>query len=210
MAETAAAKLVPVRLAQRYPNGSMVSYSGRAIAHDDISVCVLIKEEFEAGTRLSIMAPFLAGLTSARVFSVTRSTAQPGYYEIFLQIGEGADSSARWSVSGLKQAYARGASRAAAGAATPANDAQQTKQGAGVPEAVAAAAALLAAELHRLPARRLSQILPELPPDSRPAALLAAVAAALHLLERKGHVASRRLLGSLSSQAAAGGQEDRK
>jgi hypothetical protein len=210
MAEAVAAKWVAIRLAQRYPNGSMVSYSARAIAHDEISVCVLVTEEFETGTQLSVMAPFLDGLMTARVFSVTRSRTQPGHFEVFLQIGERSASTVlptanrQNRVSGKRKSGSENGSK---GRREVAAQPDASKPATLVPELALEAASKLADELGKLPARRLSEVLDEIPAEVRSMALLVAVAAAIHLLQQKGHVEARRLIRSMTDNAAEGAKE---
>lgn len=205
MAEAVAAKWVAVRLAQRYPNGSMVSYSGRAIAHDEISVCVLVSEEFESGTRLSIMAPFLGGLKSARVFSVTRSLTYPGFFEVFLQIGE--STTPALTPRSRKQNHGLGKPKKVSDdesenrihIADRPNAPSLTTE---VPESAVEAARYLANGLGRLPSWRLSEVQNEMPAELRSMSLLVAVAAATHLLQQKGHVEGRRLMSAIKGTAA--------
>ena len=207
MAKAEAAKPVPIRLAQRYPNGSMISYSARAIAHDEISACVLVNEEFETGTKLSIMAPFLDGLTSARVFSVTRSRTQPGYFEVFLQIGEATDAAEHLKANSQNHKSGKRKRRAGTAEESQAENASRAKPQTVVPELVSEAAHKLSDELAKLPAPRLFEALNGIPSGLRAMSLLAAVAAAIHLLEKKGHVEARRLLGSLTDKGAQSEKE---
>src|ERR1051325_4539859 len=86
MPQANAATPVPIRLAYRYPNGSMVSYNARALAHDDSRILAVVNEEFEPGISIAVMAPFLDGMTTARVASAIRSKKQPGYHEVVLSL----------------------------------------------------------------------------------------------------------------------------
>jgi len=189
MAEVVAAKPVPIRLAQRYPNGSMVSYSARALSHDEDSVRVVVNEEFEAGITLAIMAPFLEGLTTGKVCSVRRSRKQPGYFEIILRFG---------NVAAGAPAPAAGTSQDEREEKAP----RQSEPDQAVPDAVVHAAEKLAEELQRLPARRFSEVLNQIRSHLRPVSLLVAVAAVIHLLQEKGHVDARRLMLSAKEAIA--------
>lgn len=195
MAEAVAGKPVPIRLAQRYPNGSMISYSARAIARDEDSVRVLVNEEFETGIKLAIMAPFLEGLTTARVFSVKRSRKQPGYFEVLLRIVDGAASAAGPRGGSQDQNVGENATGVGQGQQSRGDATTEATPSAVVPDVVVEAAEKLAYELGRLPARRLSEALQELPAGLRSMSLLVAMAAAIHLLQEKGCVEARRLIG---------------
>ena len=210
MAEAGAAKPVPIRLAQRYPNGSMISYSARAIARDDDSVRVLVNEEFETGIKLAVMAPFLDGLTTARVHSVTRSKKQPGYFEVLLRIGEDTISAVRLKAdiqNDDSEKRESGADRGPEGGEGVVAEQIPCKPSAVVPELAVEAAERLAYELRHLPTRKLSQVLDELPSGLRSMSLLVAIAAAIHLLQQKGHVEARRLLDNLTGSADQSAKE---
>ena len=210
MAEATAAKPVPIRLAYRYPNGCMISYSARAIARDDDSVRVLVNEEFEAGIKLAVMAPFLEGLTIARVSSVIRSKKQPGYFEILLRIGEDTASSVGLKAdiedheSGKRES---GAGRGAEGGEAVAAQQNASKPTEAVPELALEAAEKLAYELRKLPARSISQALDEIPSELRSMSLLVAMAAAIHLLQEKGYVEARRLISSMRGTVVESAKE---
>ena len=173
---------VPVRLAYRYPNGGMVSYAARAVSYDGNSLRVLVNEGFEEGMSLAVMAPFLKGLKTGWVSEASRSKDQPGYYEILLRVGKGNGS----VLTGVSEEVFQGAARAGQlDGVEPAGRKQPARV---VPEVIAQAAEELANALYRLPVPRFSQALQWIPAKSRPLALLAAVAAAVHLLEEKGLV----------------------
>jgi len=172
---------VPIRLAYRYPNGSMVGYAARAVSYNGTSLRLIVNESFEEGMSLAVMAPFLGGLTTALVSAASRSKKQPGYYEIVLRLGKANGTTVAAPSEGQEQA-------------DPAERGAGRKQPARmVPEAIAQAAEELANALYRLPAPRFSQALQWTPAKSRSLALLAAVAAAVHLLEEKGFVNSTHL-----------------
>ena len=173
---------VPVRLAYRYPNGSMVSYAARAVSYDGMSLRVVVNEGFQEGVSLTVMAPFLEGLTAGRVSRASRSKDQPGYYEIILRVGKGNGS----VLTGASEEVFQGT--AGAGQLDGVEPAGRKQPARVVPEAIAQAAEELSSALYRLPIPRFSQALQWTPVKSRPLALLAAVAAAVHLLEEKGLV----------------------
>ncbi|MBI4479083.1 MAG: hypothetical protein HY651_03575 [Acidobacteria bacterium] len=197
MAKAVAAAPVPIRLAYRYPNGCMISYSARATLRDDDSVHVIVNEEFDEGIQLSVMAPFLGGLTAARVRSVKRSRKTPGYFEVVLQIGDSAVASPGPAEDADQPS--RGSHGTANGEGPIAEEPAAAKQHAAavaaavVPGLVVEAAEKLAYELRKLPTRKISEVLEEIPSEWRSMSLLVAIAATIHLLEAKGHVDSRRL-----------------
>ena len=195
MAEAVTAKPVPIRLAYRYPNGSMVSYSARAIARDEQSVRVIVNEEFEEGITLAVMAPFLQGLTTGRVSSVANSKKQPGYFEIVLRFGEKTSTSASLG-NGRKLGAGLADATDDAGVDSHEADAGQPKTARIVPEQVVEAAEKLAYELGKLPGRHFSRALAEIPVGLRPLALLVGIAATMHLLQEKGLTEAHRLLSS--------------
>jgi len=181
---------VPIRLAYRYPNGGMVSYAARAVSYNGTSLRLIVNESFEEGMSLAVMAPFLGGLTTALVSAASRSKNQPGYHEIVLRFGKGNGSALAGASERQKQPDPQHPERVekTAGRKQPARV---------VPEAIAQAAEELANALYRLPVPRFSQALRWTPAKWRPLALLAAVAAAVHLLEEKGLVNSTHLFRTI-------------
>ena len=186
-------KPVPIRLAYRYPNGSVVSYAARAVSYDGAYLRLIVNEGFEEGISLAVMAPFLEGLTTGRVSAASRSKNQPGYYEVVLRFGKGNGSVLAGASE--RQEQAEGLQEPVGpGQLDRAEKTLGRKQPARiVPEAIAQAAEELASALYRLPAPRFSQALQWIPAKSRPLALLTAVAAMVHLLEEKGLVNSTHL-----------------
>ncbi|MBI3934651.1 MAG: hypothetical protein HY316_08140 [Acidobacteria bacterium] len=201
MAEAVTAKPVPIRLAYRYPNGCMVSYSARAIARDENSVRVIVNEEFDEGIQLAVMAPFLEGLTTARVASVQRSRKQPGYFEVQLRIGDGTASTSGPRGGGQEQTVGENATGVGQGQQRRDGVATDARPSAVVTDIVVEAAEKLAYELRKLPTRKFSQVLEEIPSEMRSMSLLVAIAAAIHLLQEKGHVDAHRLIGSVAGSA---------
>jgi hypothetical protein len=165
----------------------MVSYAARAVSYDGVYLRLIVNEGFEEGMSLAVMAPFLGGLTTALVSAASRSKNQPGYYEIVLRFGKGNGSALAGASERQEQAESL---QEPAGPGQPAGRKQPAKV---VPEAIAQAAEELASALYRLPVPRFSQALQWTPAKSRPLALLAAVAAVVHLLEEKGLVNSTHL-----------------
>ena len=175
---------VPVRLAYRYPNGSMVSYSARAIARKGDAVTVVVNEFFDDGITLAVHAPFLEGLTNFRVVSVSRSIRRPGYFETQLRpaeavpVGEG---------NGLP--YEGGTKAGPASAASP-----ETRQPGPLPEAIAAAAGVLGTRLSLEPPMRFSEALRGLPTEGRATGLLVGIAGVLHCLNAAKGIEARALV----------------
>ena len=176
---------VPVRLAYRYPNGSMISYSARALARGEESLRVLVKEQFEAGTALSVWAPFQDGLTPYRVFRVIKSKKQPGYFEILLRHGDAAPIANQARAKRPTQKAQSGAKVSAAPPTAP--------PPALPPDSVAGAAERVADVLAQTPFCRFSEAMRRIPDESRPFALMAAAAAVLSQLEERDLVHTRSL-----------------
>ena len=200
MAKAVATAPVPIRLAYRYPNGCMISYSARATGRDDDSVHVIVNEEFDEGIQLSMMAPFLEGLTAARVRSVKRSRKNPGYFEVVLQLGDGAVASAGPAEDADPPSHGSHGTANGEGPIDQELAAAKPAPAAVVPDLVVEAAEKLAYELRKLPTRKISEVLEEIPIELRSMSLLVGIAAAIHLLEAKGHVDARRLLGNAVSR----------
>ncbi|HEY7679797.1 MAG TPA: hypothetical protein VIC04_04705 [Terriglobia bacterium] len=195
MSEDFAARPVPIRLAYRYPNGCMVSYAARAVNYDGASLRAVVNEGFEEGVALSVMAPFLEGLTTGLVAGAARSIDQPGYYEITLRFENGNGSALAVPSQPLEE-RPKSEQVPAASAEEPREverPAARKPPARAVPEAIALAAEELANGLYRLPVPRFSQVMQWTPPKSRPLGLLVAVAAAIHLLEEKGLVNTTHL-----------------
>jgi hypothetical protein len=167
MAEDLSKSPVPVRLAYRYPNGSMVSYSARAISRKGDGVTVIVNEYFDEGITVAMHADFLEGLTNFRVISVARSIKKPGYFETLLRpaesvpVGDGKGLVAESEV---------------------------------VPDDVPGAARALADRLEIDPPMRFSEALRGLTADVRPMALVVGVAAVVHCLESREMVQPGSLL----------------
>ncbi len=182
---------VAVRLAYRYPNGSMVSYSARALTRGEESLRVLVNEQFEKGTALSVWAPFQDGLTTYRVFRAFKSKKQPGYFEVILRLGDAAPSPVRAKTK--KQVRGEPASPETDGTAQ-----LQVAQAVQPPPAlppisVAGAAQRLADVLAQTPSCRFSEAMGRIPAESRTLALMAAVAAVISRLEERDLVHTRSL-----------------
>ncbi|HWP83594.1 MAG TPA: hypothetical protein VNN17_00250 [Terriglobia bacterium] len=186
MTEPAMTQPVPIRLAYRYPNGCLLTYSARAIAYDARSIQVLTNEEFEPGLTVSVLAPFLEGLTTARVQSVVKSRKNPGYCEMVLLLGEVRKAASAAEID--KGDGRMGGAGSLAGAESGDRSARP------LPELVAEAAEKLAYELRKLPPRGMAHVLAEIPPDLRSLSLVVAIAATLRLLEEKKHLVARQLL----------------
>jgi hypothetical protein len=207
MAQTVLAKPVAIRLAQRYPNGCMLTYSARALAHGQTFVRVLVNQEFEPGIQLSVIAPFLEGMTMGRVYSVKRSEKQPGFFEMVLRIGEDAVSAVL--VNSNVEADGSGTRAGRTGSNPPgengaAGQAAPVKPSSNVPDTAGDAAEKLAYELSRIPSRALSKALSEVPHKLRPMSLAVVIAAAIHLLQQKGYVVARHLLDNAKVHSTQG------
>ena len=161
---------VPVRLSLRYSNGIVLSHNARALSYDEASLRVLSSHPLEQGATLSVLAPFFDGITTCWVFGISRSPEQPGYFELDLQFAKKPILVSQSPVARRKQP--RQAERVAA-------------QG---------AIERLITGLYRLPPPPFSQVLRELPPESRSAALVASAAAVIFLLHEKGIVNLGRLV----------------
>ena len=196
MAEVVAAQPIPIRLAYRYPNGCMISYSARATGREDDAVRVIVNEEFEEGITLSVIAPFLDGLTTARVHSVKRSRKNPGYFEVILRIGEEGVAGHGSGGGGDGLTAAENGIAADDGPVVSEVRGAKPKNAVAVPDQAIEAAEKLAYELSKLPARNLSKVFQEIPSEMRFMSLLVAIAAVIHLLQTKGHVEVRRVIGN--------------
>ena len=179
---------VAVRLAYRYPNGSMISYSARALGRGEETLRVLVKEQFEAGTALSVWAPFQDGLTPYRVFRVLKSKKQPGYFEILLRHADAAPSSSHAKEKKKVREEPDGPDSAGAIAAQASQPPPTSPA-----DSLAGAAERLADVLAQAPACRFSEAMGKIPAASRPLALMAAAAAVLSQLEERGLVHTRSL-----------------
>ena len=203
MAEVTASAPIPIRLAYRYPNGCMISYSARLTSRNERFMRVLVKEEFEEGIQLSAMAPFLDGLTTLRVRSVKRSKKHPGYYEVDLRLGD--DDSFESGDYGHGEELA--AEKNGIGESDPLEGAEggsrRRKKASSLPELVTESAEKLAYELRKEPQRSIGGAMEEIPDELRSMALLVAIAAGIHLLAEKGHVNSRGLMNVATGDAGA-------
>jgi hypothetical protein len=188
MTQAVTAGPVPIRLAYRYPNGSMISYSARATAHDDSTLRVMVNEAFEPGISLAVMAPFLRGLTNARVTSVIRSKKQPGYYEVILALAAEANSAAGLSSEGPGNSVMN---ERQPGLPEPSSKRWSLAR---VPEELADVAKQLGDMLEVVPPRRISEVMEGIAPELRGTATVIAAAAVLHLLEQKGVVPAWQLV----------------
>lgn len=162
---------VPIRLTCRYSNGTVVSYGARALAYDDSSLRVLSSEGFEKGISLNVLAPFLGGIASCRVAGASRSSQQPGYFELQLKF--------------LKKPLP---------AAQQMKEAPQASARKGVPEDLARAAEELAERLESARGQLFSEVLKRAPASPRPLFLLVSAAAVLLLLQEKGLLDARHVL----------------
>jgi hypothetical protein len=173
MSEDLSKSPVAVRLAYRYPNGSMVSYSARAIARQGDSMTVVVNEFFDDGITLAVHAPFLEGLTNFRVISVARSIKKAGYFETLLRPAEAVPVGPGNGMGDPGFAIA---------------DAKS------IPEAAAEAAGILADRMELEPPMRFSEALRGVPAEVRPMALVVSVAAAVHCMDARGLIEARALL----------------
>lgn len=157
---------VPVRLSLRYSNGLTLTHNARALSYDEDSLRVLSTQQFEQGMTLSVLAPFFDGITTCWVFGIARSKEQPGYFELELQF----------------------AKKPVLVPQSPSGKRSQSRP------AMQESVERLITGLYRLPAPPFSRVIRELPPEMRPAALVAAAAAAIFLLQEKGLVNLDRLV----------------
>jgi hypothetical protein len=212
MAEAVATVPIPIRLAYRYPNGCMISYSARLTSRNERYMRVLVKEEFEEGIQLSAMAPFLDGLTTLRVCSVKRSKKNPGYYEVDLRFGDDGNTvSRKYGQSEEPAADKNGMGDGDSPEGTEEGDLLEGAEGGSrrrkkvtgtLPDLVTESAEKLAYELRKEPQRSIGKAMEEIPDKLRSTALLVAIAAGIHLLHEKGHVSPRGLLNNRVSEAA--------
>jgi hypothetical protein len=161
---------ISVRLAYRYPNGSMVSYSARAVARKGDSVTVVVKEFFDTGITLAVHAPFLEGLTNFRVISVERVQDRPGYFQTLLRPADAVPVGSGTGTGTLGRSSEE----------TPKKEPLKP-----LPATIMEAARPLADRLTAEPPIRFSDALRGIPAELRPTALVVAVAAALHCLDDK-------------------------
>jgi len=193
MSQAVATAPVPIRLAYRYPNGSMISYSARATTYDDSVISVMVNEAFEPGVSLAVMAPFLGGLTNARVTSAIRSKKQPGYYEVILALDDQTISS---TGPGGEAPTGSSTGEPQPGPESPDGGEATAKRWslARVPEELVDAAKQLGNALEVVPPRRFSEAIERIAPEWRGTATVIAAAAVLHLCEQKGVVPARQLV----------------
>ena len=192
---------VPIRLAYRYPNGSMVSYNARAVTHDERIIRAVVNEQFEPGVSLAVMAPFLKGLQTALVASVIRSKKQPGYFEVLLALGDVPVGSGG-GISGTSEGSRSGERNGNGGQG--AAELPQRRNGEQIPpkrwtlatvsEEMEESARQLGNYLEVVPPRRFSEAMERIPPESRSSATVIAAAAVLHLFEKKGVVPAWQLV----------------
>ena len=168
---------VPVRLSVRYSNGIVLTHNVRALSYDENSLRVLSSQPFEKGATLSVLAPFFEGITTCWVFGIAGCKERPGYFELELQFVK------KPILVSQSPAVRRKSPRRA--------------------EQVAAQEAIerLITGLYRLPSPPFSQVLRELPPESRSTALVASAAAVIFLLQRKGLVNLGRLVQNVQEAA---------
>lgn len=157
---------VPVRMSLRYSNGLTLTHNARALSYDEGSLRVLSSQKFEQGMTLSVLAPFFDGITTCWVFGIARSKQQPGYFELDLQFAKKPVLVSQ-SAKGKRS--------------RPRHAMQETID-------------RMVTGLYRLPAPPFSRVIRELPSDMRPAALVAAAAAAIHILQGKKLVDMDRLV----------------
>ena len=158
----------------RYSNGLVLTHNARALSYDENSLRVLSSQPFEKGTTLTVLAPFLEGIATCWVFGVANSQEQPGLFEMVLQFAK-KPVLVSPSVS-----------------QSPAARRKQPRQAerAAMQESIER----LITGLYRLPPPPFSEVLRELPKESRSAALVAAAAAVIFLLQGKGLVNTGRLI----------------
>jgi len=177
MVTTLAKTPVPVRLSLRYSNGIVLTHNARALSYDENSLRVLSSQPFEKGATLSVLAPFFEGITTCWVFEIAGSKDQPGYFELDLQFVKKPVLVSQSPV--VRRKLPRKAEQVA------------------VREAIER----LITGLYRLPSPPFSQVLRELPPESRSTALVAAAAAVIFTLQRKGLVNLDRLVRNVREAA---------
>jgi hypothetical protein len=170
MATSLEKSLVPVRLSLRYSNGIVLTHSARALRYDENSLRILSSQPFERGATLSVLAPFVDGIATCWVFGISGSTEQPGYFELDLQFVKKPVLVPQSPAPRRK--LPRRADRVAA------QEAIET----------------LITGLYRLPPPPFSQVIRELPPESRSTALVTTAAAVIFILQRKGLVNLGRLI----------------
>ena len=76
---------VAVRLTCRFSNGLTQSVIARGIAMKDRVLRVQVREKYEAGVQLSVIAPFLSRITPAHVTAFGRG-AEPGTFLVDLTL----------------------------------------------------------------------------------------------------------------------------
>ena len=200
MTQAVATAPVPIRLAYRYPNGSMVSYSARALSYDESLVHVVVNEEFDPGISLSVMGPFLEGLTAAHVTSVIRSKKHHGYFEMVLRLGE-VPAGAEVGENDFAQCLSR-IGKGPNGRGGAGNKIGPKRMSLGLlPGEIGDAAKEFANLLEVVPPRRFSEALGRASSELHGAALVVAAAATLQLLDKKGVVEARRLVSGAKEKA---------
>ena len=163
---------VPIRLTCRYSNGIALSYYARALSVNSRSLRVLCAQPFETGVELSVLAPFLQGLTVCRVAASVRSKRQISFFELDL----------RTLRATLPPAEADEAADRAV--QTSPNDRDELVR----------AAAELAGLLENAIDRRFTVAWNQLPPARRPALLAAGASAVTLLLQEKEYLDARHAL----------------
>jgi hypothetical protein len=156
----------------RYSNGLVLTHAARALSYDENSLRVLSSQPFEKGTTLTVLAPFFEGIATCWVFGVANSQEQPDLYEMILQFAKKPILVSPSAPPSTRRKLPRQAERAA------------------MQESIER----LITGLYRLPPPPFSQVLRELPPESRSAALVASAAAVIFLLQGKGLVNTGRLI----------------
>jgi hypothetical protein len=167
----------PVRLSLRYSNGVVESHNVRAIGYDENTLRVVSSREFEKGSTLTVLAPFLEGISTCWVFGCARSQELPGSFELVLQFAK-------------RPVFATASP-------TPLPHQQKQRAPARHDAMMQEATELLINGLYRLPPPRFSQVLHEIPAELRSAALVSAAAAVVFLLQQKGLVNLGRLIGDV-------------
>ncbi len=98
---------VPVRMTCRFSNGIMLSYYARVITTSKSSIHLMSANPFEHGVQLNLVAPFLNGIVSCRVYRVRRSEIDRSLFDLELRVvkelGMEKDDEARLSPLSLEQ-----------------------------------------------------------------------------------------------------------
>ena len=182
MAEDLRSAPVAIRLAVRYANGNVISYGARALAYDEKSLHILSSEDFEKGTTLKVLAPFLKGIATCRVAWTARRQSQ--YFEIVLRFA---------GKPGKVSSLIRSRPEADTGEQAAPQRPTQERATQIVRDEVAEAAERFADRLERTPSRRFSQVLAETPSALRSQFLLVAASATVLFLQEKGLLDSPRV-----------------